>query len=189
MPRLWEETITSHRHAVGERILDTVERLVSERGLRALTMSGLAQECGIGRATLYKYFPDLESVLAAWHGRKVQAHLEELTRLGEGAGGPLDRLGLVLAGFARAQRGRGAAAAAALHQGGHILEAEQRVAGLVGGLLSEAAQAGQIRTDVALDELTSYCLHALGAAGAGASEEAMARLVAVTMDGLRAAPG
>jgi AcrR family transcriptional regulator len=42
-------------------------------------MSQIAAEAsGIGRATLYKYFPDVESILRAWHERQVGAHLHQL---------------------------------------------------------------------------------------------------------------
>jgi AcrR family transcriptional regulator len=42
-------------------------------------MSQVAEEPGIGRATLYKYFPDVEAILLAWHERHVAAHLEYLS--------------------------------------------------------------------------------------------------------------
>ena len=38
-------------------------------------MSQVATETGIGRATLYKYFPDVEAILAAWHERQIARHL------------------------------------------------------------------------------------------------------------------
>ncbi|WP_067284216.1 hypothetical protein [Streptomyces jeddahensis] len=38
---------------------------------------------------------------------------------------------------------------------------------------------------VTADELSSYCLHALSAAGGLASKAAVGRLVTVTLDGLR----
>jgi hypothetical protein len=56
---------------------------------------------------------------------------------------------------------------------------------LLRGLLSEAAAAGDIRKDVPPDELATYCLHSLTAAGRLASKPAVQRLVKVTMAGLR----
>ena len=38
-------------------------------------MSQIAEQTGIGRATLYKYFPDVEAILLAWHERQVTGHL------------------------------------------------------------------------------------------------------------------
>jgi len=56
---------------------------------------------------------------------------------------------------------------------------------LVGDLLAQAARTGDLRGDVAPDELASYCLHALSAASSLPSKAAVRRLVAVTMAGLR----
>jgi Bacterial regulatory proteins, tetR family len=51
VPRLWDATIqgrVAHRAAVP---LDTTAALVAEHGLAAVTMSQIAAEAGIGRAT------------------------------------------------------------------------------------------------------------------------------------------
>lgn len=62
VPKLWHETVDAHRAHVREAILETTWQLVSERGLRGVTMAEIAERAGIGRATLYKYFPDVEAV-------------------------------------------------------------------------------------------------------------------------------
>ena len=77
MPKLWNETIEAHRRAVHDAALDTAAALVAERGLLSVTMSQIAEETGIGRATLYKYFPDVEAILIAWHERQIARHLEQ----------------------------------------------------------------------------------------------------------------
>src|SRR5262245_8068886 len=74
MPKLWTETIETHRREVRDAILDTAAALVADRGLRSVTMSQVAEETGIGRATLYKYFPGVEAILLAWHERQVTGH-------------------------------------------------------------------------------------------------------------------
>jgi hypothetical protein len=56
---------------------------------------------------------------------------------------------------------------------------------MVRDLLIEAAEIGDVRDDVAADELASYCLHALTASNRLRSKAAVRRLVAVTLDGLR----
>src|SRR5215207_7470460 len=56
IPRLWHHTIQAHRREVRDAILETAAALVAQHGLRAVTMSQIAEETGIGRATLYKYF-------------------------------------------------------------------------------------------------------------------------------------
>ena len=83
MPRIWSETIAAHRDAVRDATLDATAALVDSHGLTGLTMSEIARQSGIGRATLYKYFPDIESILAAWHERQVSEHLRQLAAVSE----------------------------------------------------------------------------------------------------------
>ena len=82
MPKLWTETIEAHRREVHEAILDTTAALAAKHGLRSVTMSQIAEQVGIGRATLYKYFPDVEAILATWHERQLTGHLAQLRRPG-----------------------------------------------------------------------------------------------------------
>lgn len=56
---------------------------------------------------------------------------------------------------------------------------------MIGDLLIAAAEAGDLRDDIAPDELATYCLHALAAAAAALpSVAAVHRLVTVTLAGL-----
>ncbi|MDQ2810711.1 MAG: TetR/AcrR family transcriptional regulator [Actinomycetota bacterium] len=187
MPKLWTDTVEEHRRAVRDATLDAAAKLVAEHGMAAVTMSKIAAETGIGRATLYKYFPDLEAILLAWHERQVNSHLEQLDRIRAQAGPPGRRLEAVLAAYAGLTRARphDAGLSAALHRGEHVLEAHQHLASLVEGLLAEAAGTGEVRDDVPPGELADYCLHALAAASRLREEAAVRRLVTVTLDGLR----
>lgn len=188
VPKLWNETIEEHRRAVRTAVLEATVALVAEQGLRGVTMSRIAEETGIGRATLYKYFPDVESILLAWHERQITGHLHQLAELRDGPGGAGERLAAVLDTYAFIQHrrhGHGAELSALLHRGEHVLHAERHLHGFVRDLLAEAAAAGEVRDDVAPDELATYCLHALAAAGGLPSEPAVRRLVAVTVAGLR----
>ena len=191
VPRLWNDTIQAHRAAVRDAILDTTAALVATHGLLSVTMSQIAEATGIGRATLYKYFSDVEAILVAWHERQVTAHLAQLTELRDQAGDPGQRLQAVLEAYALISHDRfshqhsGSELASLLHRGAHLTRAQQQVHDLIADLLSKGAAAGQVRTDIAPDELTSYCLHALRAAGGLPSKAAVRRLVTVTLDGLR----
>ncbi len=100
LPKLWNDTIETHRRAVREATLETASRLVAQRGLRAVTMSQIAEETGIGRATLYKYFPDVDAILRAWHEREINHHLEFLGRVRDEAGDPARRLHAMLEAYA-----------------------------------------------------------------------------------------
>lgn len=186
MPKLWTETIEEHRRAVREATLDTTAALVAEHGLASVTMSRIAEETGIGRATLYKYFPDVEAILAAWHERQISGHLQQLAQIRDQAGSAAQRLEAVLQAYALIQHEHdGTELAALLHQGEHVARAQQQLHTFISDLLAESAQTGDLRNDIAAGELASYCLHALTAASSLPSQAAVRRLVTVTMAGLR----
>lgn len=189
MPKLWNDTIEAHRQAVKDAALESAAKLVSQRGLRAVTMSEIAEATGIGRATLYKYFPDVEAILSAWHEGQIAGHLKHLAHVrGRIAGAP-EQLEAVLKAYARissrSRRHHGSELAAFLHRDEHVGQAQRRVRNMIEELIAEGARAGHLRSDIATNELASYCLHALSAADTDASDAAINRLVAVTIDGLR----
>ena len=186
VPRLWDETIEAHRAAVREAILDTTGALVAEHGLLSVTMSRVAEETGIGRATLYKYFPDVEAILLAWHERHVSGHLEHLAEIRDQSGDPRKRLEAVLEAYALIEHRRHASEISALlHRGEHANRAQQHLTDIIRDLLTEGAQTGDLRNDIPPEELADYCLHALAAAGSLPSEAAVRRLLTVTLAGLR----
>jgi AcrR family transcriptional regulator len=189
VPKLWTETIEAHRREVREAILDTTWELVAEHGLLAVTMSQIAEQVGIGRATLYKYFPDVEAILLACHDRHVTGHLEHLAELRDQAGNAGERLEAVLEAYAlishyREHHGT-EELGALLHRGEHVDRAQQQLLDLIRDLLTEVAATGDLRDDVPPEELARYCLHALSAASSLPSEAAVRRLVTVTLAGLR----
>ncbi len=187
VPKLWNETIEAHRAAVRDAILATTAVLVTEHGLRSVTMSQIAEKTGIGRATLYKYFPDVEAILLAWHERQITGHLKHLAEVRDQADGAGERLEAVLEAYALISHERfshehpGPELAALLHRSVHVTGAQQQVHDMIKDLLTEAAETGDIRDDVAPEELASYCLHALSAASSLPSEAAVRRLVMVTL--------
>ncbi len=190
MPKLWTETIDAHRRAVRDATLNAAAALVAKHGLPSVTMSQIAEDTGIGRATLYKYFPDVEAILLAWHQRQISAHLEQLIDIRERSASPRQRIEAVLEAYAliAQQRPRhGPQLGALLHRGGHVARAERQLSGFMRDVLSEGVKTGDVRDDVAPDELASYCIHALNAAASLPSKTAVRRLVTVTMAGLRPA--
>jgi AcrR family transcriptional regulator len=189
VPKLWNETIQAHRRDVHEAILDTTAALVAEHGLRSVTMSQIAEQTGIGRATLYKYFPGVEAILVAWHQRQVTGHLQQLAQIADQAGDAARRLEAVLEAYALiSYEHHGSELAALLHHGEHHARAHQQLTDLIEDLLTKAAQSGHLRDDVAPDELANYCLHALTAASSMPSKAAVRRLITVTLAGLRRSP-
>lgn len=189
MPKLWSETIETHRRDVRDAVITATARLVAAEGPLSVTMSRIAEESGIGRATLYKYFPDVESILLAWHDRQIAEHLERLAHASADAEDVDERLEAVLRAYAsivhESHGHRNSELAALLHRGERVARAERELHEMVGDLLAAAAARGTVRDDVPATELASYCLNALAAAGALPSRAAVRRLVIVTLAGLR----
>ncbi len=191
MPRLWNQTIETHRREVREAILDTTATLVAEHGLRAVTMLQIAERTGIGRATLYKYFPDVEAILVAWHQRHVAAHLEQLAAIRDRHTTPGAGLDAVLHAYAHIRYGQahqpyGAELPALVHRDPHVAQAQRHLHELIRDLLADAAKAGDVRADIPPDELASYCRHALDAAPDLASDAGIPRLVTLVRTALHA---
>jgi AcrR family transcriptional regulator len=186
VPRLWNDTIDEHRRDVRDAILAATVRLVGEHGVSSVSMSQVAAASGIGRATLYKYFPDVRAILTAWHERQVAAHLAELIRARDRGSDPIGRVEAVLETYALlAHEHHGTEIVALLHRGEHVTRAYEQLTTLLRDLVAAAARAGQLRSDVPAAELARYAIHALGAASELPGKPAVKRLVAVTLAGLR----
>ncbi|MEV0901624.1 TetR/AcrR family transcriptional regulator [Actinoplanes sp. NPDC049802] len=192
MPKLWDSTVEQHRHTVHAAILDATAALITEHGL-AVNMSQIAAQVGIGRATLYKYFPDVQTIVGAWHERQVTAHLDQLTDVAATDRNPGERLRAVLATYLRLSStgahpgydgGPASQVAMALHSAAHMPAAHQRLHALVTSVITDAAEAGIARTDVPPAELATFCLHALAAANSLPSLDSRERLLEVTWNGL-----
>lgn len=185
MPKLWNQTINAHRGAVRDAILDATVALAVEKGVLSVSMSRVAARAGISRATLYKYFPDVESILLAQHDRQVAGELEQLHAIRDAGGDPGRQLEQVLRIHATmVHRHSGSAIASATHRTG----AHQHQEKFLQDILRKAARSGAIRSDIPPDELTGFCLHALSAAAQAASSAAVERLVGLTLDSLQAKP-
>ena len=189
MPKPWNETIEAHRREVREAILDTTATLVAEHGLRSVTMSQIAEDTGIGRATLYKYFSGVEAILLAWHERQITGHLEYLAEVRDQADDAGERLEAVLEAYAlishESHGHHDTELAAFLHRDEQVARAQQHLRDMIRDVLAEGAVTGDVRDDVVPDELASYCLHTLTAASSLPNQAAVRRLVTVTLAGLR----
>jgi AcrR family transcriptional regulator len=202
VPKLWTETIETHRREVHTAILEKTAALVAEHGLASVTMSQIAEATGIGRATLYKYFPDIEAILVAWHERHVSGHIERLAEVRDRATGAGERIEAVLEAYAlisherahghdrspehqRLHEHRGSEIDALVHREEHVGRVQRRLNDFFRDLLAAGVKTGDVRKDVAPEELARYCIHALEAAGGLPSKTAVRRLVAVTLSGVR----
>jgi AcrR family transcriptional regulator len=165
VPKLWTDTVETHREAVREAIIHAVHAQLHAHGLAGITMSGIAQTAGIGRATLYKYFPDVQSILDAAHDQHVGEHVAELRTLAHSAADVGDRLASVLAHYLnicteRARHGD-ADIASLLHRPEVVSRAYEQLLHLFTKLLTEAANAGVVRDDTPPVDLARFCLQSL----------------------------
>ncbi|WP_202820643.1 SbtR family transcriptional regulator [Variovorax sp. JS1663] len=124
---------------------------------------------------MYKYFSTVEAILMAWHERQVTRHLEHFAEVRAQPGGAYALI---------SYQHHGTELAALLHRGEHVARAHHQLSGSIRNLLTEAAETGDVRDDVAPGELEATVLHALAAVSALPSKAAVRRLVAVTLAGL-----
>ncbi|MGH8777200.1 MAG: TetR/AcrR family transcriptional regulator [Jiangellaceae bacterium] len=170
MPKIWADTIDTHRRQVQDAVLDATAALLHEHGPMSVTMAAIAERAGIGRATLYKYFPDVESIVLAWHASDFSDHRSHLEALINSDAVTLDDV----VHFARSQRQRHRR-----HESGdvvgtlaHALAAEhtampdaveREVVAALASLMSQLAQRKQVRSDVDADTLARWLFHAIHA--------------------------
>lgn len=185
MPKIWNDTIENHHAAVNAAVLDAASDLIAEFGAGHLTMSALAARTGIGRATLYKHFADIETVLSAWHERQISRHVAQLAEIAQRPGTPRELLAMALEAYVRNAFGqRGSHGLNGLHATDHVAHARGHLREFFSGLIRRAQEAGQVRTDSPAGELAAYAIAALDAAAALPTKAATSRLIAVVLDGL-----
>jgi AcrR family transcriptional regulator len=93
---------------VREAILDSVGRLLVRYGYRKMTVEDIAHEAGIGKGTVYLYFPSKEEVALGWFDRGHDRMSMELQAIAQSSLSPDRKLRELLVqrvsiGFERAQ--------------------------------------------------------------------------------------
>jgi AcrR family transcriptional regulator len=188
MPKLWKDTVEEHRRDVRSAILETAWILARERGIRGVTMGLVAEQAGISRATLYKYFHSIDEMLIAGHTEHVAQHLSHLEALRRSAASTGAGLHAMLQGYARICAHRGASAMTDLHGLVHQGDEHQRNSADIAGLFTKAVRDaqgdGQVRTDIAAEELAAFSIHALEAASQAPTASAIERVVALVSEAL-----
>jgi AcrR family transcriptional regulator len=84
-----------------ERIIEAARKLIARKGVREITLDDVAKEAGLGRATLYRRFPDRSALMLALlddHERELQDRIIE----GDPPLGPCASPGRRLMAFAEA---------------------------------------------------------------------------------------
>jgi len=96
VPRIWDESVATHKQRLRATIIDATVDLVRDRGRGDVSMSAVAAAAGIGRATLYNYFPDVDHILAAFVVDEFDRHFAHLDAELADTAGPLARLQVVV---------------------------------------------------------------------------------------------
>ena len=134
-----------------EAIVQTVNRLLAEKGFEAMTVDEVAQGVGIAKASLYKHFPSKEDLAAAAMVRvlhRTQAFLNTLPATDT----PLDKLKAMvrwamqaqLAGEMPSLPSQNSSLRANLMGNQAYLDALVQVSDQLGGWIQAAQKAGQI---------------------------------------------
>jgi AcrR family transcriptional regulator len=171
----WNETVAGHRDRQRQRIVESTMALVSEHGLSDVTMAQVAKQSGIGRATLYKYFPGVEEIVAEHVLQTVRSHHDVLERAVEGVEDPVDAIRAcltILLEYFGTEGHRSASTAVNPEQfspevGRDVREAFARMHGLLTDLVVDARRAGRLREDVDA-HFTAQLLYQMLAAGRAA---------------------
>ncbi|MCV3764569.1 TetR/AcrR family transcriptional regulator [Rhizobium sp. TRM95796] len=173
-----------------DAILDAAKHVFAETGVDA-PVRQIAERAGVGVGTLYRRFPQRSDLVAAVFRREVDACAEEGPMLAAKLQ-PAEALAQWLkryTGFIAAKRGL----AAALHSGDPAYEAlpdyfRAKFEPVLAALLTAAAEAGEIRADIAPYDL----LRAVGNLSTASGEDGAAhaaRMVDLLIDGLRFGAG
>jgi AcrR family transcriptional regulator len=173
-----------------ERLIDAAARVFTERG-PAAGMAEVAAAAGVGRATLYRYFPSRDALL---QGLVEAAAAEVERRVADADAASVD----VREGLARICRGYMAAGArfaflARLDDEPHKdPDLDRRLREPVRALLERGVAEGELRGDLGVDTLfamftalVSQALRQLAGGGLG-PERAAAAVVSLFLDGASA---
>lgn len=63
------------------KIIDALQELLTDHNLQTISVSDIAQKAGIGKGSIYYYFPSKEAILEAMIARSYQTPLDTATAL------------------------------------------------------------------------------------------------------------
>ncbi|WP_224360249.1 TetR/AcrR family transcriptional regulator [Hyalangium versicolor] len=170
-----------------ERLLAAAHVVFSERGANA-SLTDVAEQAEVGIGTLYRHFESRESLLAATCDERLLTLAKE-SRERSKALPPLEALRVFLAELVHsAGMYKGLAAALGIVLRNHTAGCDATTA--EGQRLLEAAQhAGEVRSDILLDDVVCMAMAISLAAAENASDpKRIPRLTEMFFDGLRSRP-
>jgi AcrR family transcriptional regulator len=171
-----------------ERVMAAARDAFSENGEKA-TLDDIARRAGVGPGTLYRHFPDRESLLEAVYRDEIGALCARGQALAEHEQ-PREALADWLHmqfEYIKAHRGLGTAVKQMLGtDSATMIDCKTMMRVAIGDLLTRAQEAGDIRKEVQPDDVLRL-VHGVVIATEHAPD-ASERLLGFVLDGLRAQP-
>ncbi len=136
-----------------DAIIQTVNRLLAEKGFDAMTVDEVAASVGIAKASLYKHFPSKEHLAAAAMVRMMRRAQDFLASIGADLP-PLDKLKAVarwtievqLAGEMPSLPSQNSSLRAALMASKDYIDRLMQISDLLGGWIEAAQAAGTLNS-------------------------------------------
>lgn len=167
----WEATLDAHRSHQRRVIHRAAVELATEHGVAGVGMAEVARRAHLSRATLYKYFPNVEEILASYMISEVEEEHRRLAARLAALDSPMARLhtvlGHLLAYFSTPEH---LSASTVISPGQFSPAVAARVGAAMGRLhqmvrdeVAAAARLGALRSDVDADVLAEVFQHLLTA--------------------------
>ncbi|MET8146204.1 helix-turn-helix domain-containing protein [Sphaerisporangium sp. NPDC005288] len=171
-------------------VLRTAMRVFAEEGLQA-SLGRIAQRAGVGAGTVYRHFPSKDILVEAVLAEHLEALVASAGRWGARAA-PGDALFGFLLEVVEKSADRQSVCDALTGDRSWpravLTAAVQRFHQALERLMRDARQAGAIRADVRLDDLSALVVGAVALRSAHRDQARGAQLVRLLLDGLRARP-
>jgi AcrR family transcriptional regulator len=172
-----------------ELILVAAEDAFAEKGHDAC-VADIATRAGVGQATIFRRFETKEDLIAAVFERKIVQLLQaaELAQRKRRAWDGLMGFMAVATELHRRDRGFFESMAEQLMKNDRILHLKNQMKDSLTGLVDRAKAEGDLREDIASEDVFAFCCAAAQAASMGPSQgpRTSKRYLAVITDGLRA---
>jgi AcrR family transcriptional regulator len=170
-----------------DRLLDAARTVFGAGGAEA-SLEAVAKTAGVGIGTLYRHFPTREELFEAVYRREVQ-QLADLAKRLEKEAEPIEALRQWMRSFVRfvaTKKGMSVALAFAVSKDSDLFSySSDLLTRAVGGLLSRAGAAGEIRNDISAEDLLRALVGMCYTHDQPGWQKNVLRLVDVFIDGLR----
>lgn len=148
----WDQTVSDHRQRQLLHIGQVATVLVAADGLASVSMSRLAREAEVSRATLYNYVPDVATAIQRYLDAKDEAFARAITAAVAEEPGPEAKLRRYIREQVRYVASSDHRAAVAVSEAGAALEGadsarshQARPPAVLATLLAEGEEAGAFR--------------------------------------------